>query len=224
MDITPFTLFLLPAGLGLLGFIEPCTVGGHLVFLSVQAETSRSRRTTALAAFVIARALAMGAAGAAIVWLGDALIEAQTALWLIFGLLYLAIGAAILSGRGGLLRRRLRLAPESWARARSPLALGLAFGLNIPACAAPILFGLIGLAVSEGSAQAGFVMMAVFGLALSAPLIPISLAPRLIGWTTAASDWMRGPGRAILGAVFALLGLWSIWFGLHVDPADWSGR
>lgn len=33
MEISFQTLVLLPVGLGLLGFIEPCTIGGHLLFL-----------------------------------------------------------------------------------------------------------------------------------------------------------------------------------------------
>jgi len=26
------------------------------------------------------------------------------------------------------------------------------------------------------------------------------------------------------GLVFIVLGLWSVWFGLFVDPAAWAGR
>jgi len=36
------------------------------------------------------------------------------------------------------------------------------------------------------------------------------------------AEWLRAR-RWIFSAVFIPLGIWSIWFGLFVDPADWSG-
>ncbi|HEX9858459.1 MAG TPA: cytochrome c biogenesis protein CcdA, partial [Paracoccaceae bacterium] len=120
------------------------------------------------------------------------------------------------------LRRRIRIAPEAWKSAQSPALQGAAFGLNIPACAAPILFGLIGAAAATGSATTGFVMMAVFALALSAPLVPLSMVPALARPLDRLRDWMR-PRRWPVGAVFIGLGFWSVWFGLYVDPADWAG-
>jgi len=33
MEFTPVATILLPIGLGLLGFIEPCTIGAHLIYL-----------------------------------------------------------------------------------------------------------------------------------------------------------------------------------------------
>ncbi len=66
-------------------------------------------------------------------------------------------------------------------------------------------------------------MMFLFGLFLSAPLVVFAIYPRLVGWLERLRERMR---RApwILGVVFVLLGVWSIWFGLYVDPASWAGR
>ena len=108
-----------------------------------------------------------------------------------------------------------------WNSASNPLIQGLAFGLNIPACAAPILFGLMGTAVASGSAATGFVMMAIFAVGLSLPLVPLSVLPRLSASLDRLTDWLR-PRRWLFGLIFVSLGLWSIWFGLFVDPADWS--
>lgn len=66
-------------------------------------------------------------------------------------------------------------------------------------------------------------MMSVFALALTLPLIPISVAPGLASRLDRVSIWLR-PRRWLLGVIFVGLGLWSIWFGLFVEPADWSGR
>ena len=132
----------------------------------------------------------MGGFGGLIVLAGQRLLGVQTGLWLLFGLGYLAIGLVFLTGGGSGLRRRIRIAPEAWKSAQSPALQGAAFGLNIPACAAPILFGLLGAATTTGTATAGFAMMAVFALALSAPLLPLSLVPAL--WESVGFAAFRG--------------------------------
>ncbi len=223
MGLSLQTLVLLPVGLGLLGFVEPCSVGGHMLFLQTQEERSPPARAGAVAVFVVVRALTMGIFGAVIAWAGALLIGVQTWFWLAFGSIYLVVGLAFLLARAGLVKRPLRLAPEGWRRAKSPAVLGLAFGLNIPACAAPILFGLLGLSAGVGSTAAGFAMMALFGFALSFPLVPVALFPRLAEPLSHLASWLRNR-RWVLGSVFVLLGVWSIWFGLYVDPADWAGN
>lgn len=221
MDITSQTL-LLAFGLGLLGFVEPCTIGAHMLFLGAQARRPMNRRLGAALTFLLARLAVMGGFGGMIVVAGHRLIGVQTGAWLVFGAIYLGLGLAILLGWDKAMRYRIRLAPERWKAASNPLVQGLAFGLNIPACAAPILFGLIGTAAVSGSATRGFLMMAVFALALSLPLVPLSVIPRLAAPLDRLAVWLR-PRRWLPGIVFVGLGIWSVWFGLFVDPADWSG-
>ncbi len=222
MEFSFQTLFLLPAGLGLLGFVEPCTIGGHLLFLESQNHRSPLEKYSAISVFVVMRSLVAGLFGAVIALAGQQLIGVQTGLWLVFGLLYVGGGLAFAFGRSGLVRKKLDLAPAAWKRARHPLVLGLAFGLNIPACAAPILFGLLGLAATTGTIMAGFVMMFLFGLFLSLPLVPFATIPSLAGWLERLGRKMKRV-RWLIGVIFILLGLWSIWFGLYVDPANWAG-
>jgi cytochrome c-type biogenesis protein len=90
---------------------------------------------------------------------------------------------------------------------------GVLFGLNIPACAAPLLLALLAGAAAGGAAGAtlasGFLELALFGLALSLPLIVAVLfapARRLL-------DWLAGlSGRLPLwtGLLLVALGAWSI--------------
>tara|TARA_R110002124_G_scaffold237353_1_gene402621 strand:+ start:6822 stop:7490 length:669 start_codon:yes stop_codon:yes gene_type:complete len=221
MDLTYQTL-LLAFGLGLLGFVEPCTIGAHMLFLGGQRSRPMGQRLAAASVFLLARLVVMGGFGGMIVFLGQRLIGVQTGAWLVFGAVYLSLGLAIFGGWDRALRHRIRIAPERWKAASNPLVQGLAFGLNIPACAAPILFGLMGAATASGSALTGFVAMAVFALALSLPLLPLSVLPRLARPLDRLADWLR-PRRGILGGVFVALGLWSVWFGLFVQPVDWSG-
>ncbi|MGR3464103.1 hypothetical protein [Limimaricola sp.] len=216
-----FETLLLPLGLGLLGFVEPCTVGAHLLFLRSQSDRPRAARIRALLPFILARVAVMAGFGAALALMGRALIGVQTGMWLVFGGLYLGLGLAIWTGRDTRLRRRIALAPDRWRGAASPAVQGAAFGLNIPACAAPLLFPLLALAGSGGSAARGALVMAVFATALSLPL-----APFLLGGRSARLERLQAAlrgRRRIIGALLAALGLWSIWFGLFVDPEAWSG-
>ena len=223
MDIGFTTLILLPIGLGLLGFIEPCTIGGHLLFLDTQKSRSRDEKIRAVLIFISLRSLVAGLFGALIAFLGSRLIGIQTGLWLVFGMLYVTFGLVYLFGRSRWIKWQINLAPEPWRKARNPVVLGAAFGLNIPACAAPILFGLLGLAASTGTVATGFFMMFLFGLFLSAPLALFAFVPGLSGGLDRLGGSLR-KRRRIIGLIFVALGFWSIWFGLYVDPADWSGQ
>lgn len=222
MELTFAGMVLIPIGLGLLGFVEPCTIGAHLIFYSSQVERRDADKAAALIAFIISRMIVMGLFGAAVHVAGRQVISVQPGFWLVFGLVYFTVGIVYASGRARSFTGLITLAPEAWRRARNPVALGAAFGLSIPACAAPIIFGLLGVTATSGSTAAAFFMMALLGLALSAPLVAIALHPGLAARLTRAADWMRAR-RWILGGVFMALGLWSIYFGLFVDPADWSG-
>ena len=221
MEFSPQTLILLPIGLGLLGFVEPCTIGGHLLFLDTQKNRTAREKFNAVAIFIAVRSLVCGMFGALIAFVGQHLIELQRDLWLVFGLIYLTIGLAYLIGQLGILKTPINLAPRVWRRARNPAILGLAFGLNIPACAAPILFGLLAMAATTGTVFAGFAMMFLFGLFLSLPLAVFATIPKLAAKLDKLTHWLAQAGWMI-GIVFTALGIWSIWFWLTVDPADWA--
>jgi len=53
-------------------------------------------------------------------------------------------------------------------------------------------------------------------------LAPFALSPRLSRHLESVAQKIKKT-RWIIGVVFIALGLWSIWFGLYVDPKDWSG-
>lgn len=222
MAFNTLEFLLLPIGLGLLGFIEPCTIGGHLIFLETQNNRSIREKLNAVLTFIATRSLVTGLIGGLIAFLGQKVIAAQTGFWLIFGAIYLAIGIAFLIGRARFVKRGFSLSPTAWKRAQNPVTLGLAFGLNIPACAAPILFGLLGLAATTETMMTGFTMMFLFGLFLSSPLALFAAVPKLAMSLEALRERMKQM-RWLIGVIFALLGLWSIWFGLYVDPANWAG-
>ncbi|MEQ9641445.1 MAG: cytochrome c biogenesis protein CcdA [Alphaproteobacteria bacterium] len=218
-------LFALPIGLGLLGFVEPCSIGSSLVFVKYLEGKERASKLSQVTVFMLTRGLFIGLLGAVAALLGAAFLGFQKAAWIGLGTIYVVVGAFYLFGRAGFLMRTIGPPLSRLSKARGAATLGLLFGLNIPACAAPLIFALFGTAAAGGAAgkpiATGFVSLALFGLALSVPLVlAAAFAParRLL-------DWLAGLSRRVpfwTGIVLVALGLWSIWFGLFVNLEDWT--
>lgn len=221
MDLV--SLLLLPIGLGLLGFVEPCSIGASLFFLRQLEGRDRTSIATQTIVFVATRTVVIGLLGAAAALIGTAFADVQRFAWIGLGALFVAIGALYLSGRADRLMVSLGPGLGRWSEGRyGALGLGVLFGLNIPACAAPLLFGALGVAAVgataplAGAAQ-GFLMLGLFGLALSAPLALLVWWPPAHRLLERALAW-SGRVPWIIGGVFVAVGLWSIWFGLYVSP------
>ena len=82
------------------------------------------------------------------------------------------------------------------------------------------MLALLASAAAEGATGVtlakGFVSLALFGFALSLPLLAIVLFPP----ARRALDWIANLGDRLplwTGGLFALLGAWSIWFGFYVS-------
>ena len=209
-----WTTIAVPMGLGLLGFAEPCTVGSSLLFVKYLEGRDRAAKVADTASFALARALFIGALGAVAALVGAVFLSVQRWFWILLGVLYVALGLLYVAGQQWRVMRALGPRPGRTRGAGGGAALGVLFGLNIPACATPILGALMAASAGAASVARGFVAMAVFGLALSLPLVVVvfsrrahqqldrlaALSERLPLWT---------------GVVFIVLGGWSIHFGVR---------
>lgn len=219
------TIFL-PIGLGLLGFVEPCSIGSSMVFVKIIEGQSAPMKIAQVSVFALSRALLIGLLGALAALIGSAFLELQKGAWLLLGLSYISIGAFYALGKAGFLMRSVGPSLSRLAGLRGSIGLGLLFGLNVPACAAPLIFALLGTAAlagtsTSGAVATGFATLGLFGLALSAPLVLAVLwqpGRRLLDRLAGLS--VRIP--MVIGLVLIGLGLWSVYFGLFVDLADWS--
>lgn len=165
----------LAAGLGLLGFVEPCSVGSHLLFLKFLDRLPERQRLYQTLVFTLARAGLMAGLGVLAAVIGAQFLGIQHGLWMVLGSLYVAFGLAYLAGGAPwLIRQSDRLLPRAPATSGGA-ALGVLFGFNIPACAAPLLAVLLGGAAAQAAAGGGVayggVSLLIFGLALSSPLV-----------------------------------------------------
>lgn len=212
------SLVALPLGLGLLGFIEPCTIGSSLLFLGFLEGRTASEKVAQTLAFTLARSLLMGLLGLAAVAVGAVFVEYQKGAWALMGMLYIGLGFAYLTGRVDRLKRSFGLGLARLRGTKGAVALGLVFAFNIPACAGPLLIALLG-AAAVGSPEnygRGFVMLSLFGLALSLPIAVAALSEGGRRLFDAAAGY-SGRVPRIIGAIFVLLGAWSIRFALVAE-------
>lgn len=218
-------LAILPLGLGLFGFVEPCSLGATLVFIKAMEGRPAGIKLMQVGVFAVTRGAFIGLLGVAAALAGAAVLQLQHGAWIVLGALYAAIGVLYLSGRARWLMHGFGPTFAALSSVRGSAALGLLFGLNIPACAAPLLVALLGAAAASGATgatlAAGFVSLALFGLGLSLPLVLAVLfepARRVL-------DWLAGLSRRLpvwTGLLLIALGLWSIRFGLVV-PVNAAG-
>lgn len=214
-----FNLVALPIFFGLIGFVEPCSIGSTLLMLKqIEARPMRAKIVQTVV-FGATRALIIGLLGSLAAVLGSAFLGLQKAAWLVLGLVYVALGLLYLAGKASLLMRSFGPRLTQLRSVRGSVALGLLFGLNIPACAAPLILALLGAAAVGGASGAalvnGFVELALFGAALSLPLVlAVFFAPARRALDALAALSRRVPRWT--GAVLLALGLWSVWFALFV--------
>jgi cytochrome c-type biogenesis protein len=210
---------LAPLGLGLLGFVEPCTVGSSVLFLGYVERHPIAVRTAQALIFTVVRAIVVGALGAAAAVVGSGFAGFQQGMWIALGALYVSLGTIHLLGRQGFLSRSIGPGLARMSPKRGALALAVLFGLNLPACAAPLLVVLLGSAsASLAQVTGAFLSLALFGLALSLPLAVMVVWPRarrLLDRLTSASR--RVP--ALVGLVLVAVGLWSIYLGAVASGA-----
>lgn len=218
-EFGPMNLVVLPIGLGLLGFVEPCSIGSSLLFIKYLERKSAAIKLAQVGMFTAVRAVFIGLLGMLAVVLGASFVGFQKGAWILLGAIYVAIGAFYVVGKAGVLMVSIGPSLARLSGLRGSAGLGALFGLNIPACAAPLIFGLLGTAaatgVAGGTLAAGFVSLALFGFALSLPLVlAVLFAP-----ARRALDWLAGLSKRLpfwTGLLLIALGLWSIGFALFV--------
>jgi cytochrome c-type biogenesis protein len=218
-DFSLTGLVLLPVSLGLLGFIEPCSIGSTLVFVKYLEGKDIASKLAQVGVFAGTRAMFIGLLGMLAVMVGGAFLGFQRAAWGFLGAVYIGLGLLYLIGKAGMLMVSLGPSLSHLTDSRGSAILGVLFGLNIPACAAPLLFALLGAAAASGTARAtlasGFISLALFGFALSLPLV----VAVLFGPARRTLDRVAGLSRRLpfwTGLLLIALGLWSIWFALFV--------
>ncbi len=208
----------IPVAFGLIGFVEPCSMGANFIFLAYLRGRPAGERVRHALTFVLSRALFLGLLGGGVAWLGQSFAEGAFLYSAGLGALYIFLGLMGLGLYFGLFSFPMG-DPAAWFQKKAGLSLpmGVAFGLSAPICATPLFLALLGQAGLSGVAN-GFTSLVLFGLALSAPLFVIAKSRR-------ASELLSRVGRhsarmpLVAGVLLLLVGLWSVvvgWRGFAV--------
>ena len=213
----------LPLGLGLFGFIEPCSIGASLLFIKYLEGKGATHKFAQVSIFALTRALFTGALGLLSVWIGTAFLGFQKGAWIVFGMIYVLFGVMYLTGKSRVLLVSLGPRLARFSGLGGSAGLGFLFAFNIPACAGPLIFTLLGTAAASGASGGaiinGFISLAIFGFTLSLPLVvAVLFTPARRGL-----DWLAGLSARIpfwAGVVLIAVGLWSIGFGLFISPGE----
>lgn len=215
-----WAMMLFPLALGLIGFLEPCSIGASLLFLKTLEGNSPAVKITQATVFTLTRALFIGTLGAMAALIGTAFLQFQRGGYVMLGTLYVVLGIVYLTGFAGKLMARIGPSMSRFSTVKGSAALAVFFGLNVPACSLPLLAAVLGSAAVAGASEVGqgFAMLALFGFGLSLPL----LVAVTFGRAQRALEWLLDYSRrapVMIGALFVILGAWSIYFGIS---APWA--
>lgn len=180
-----YQITLIPIAFGLLGFVEPCSIGANIIFLGYLQARNAGKILEAIK-FTVTRALFLGLIGLLVGVVGQPMRTGTYSYSLLLGVAYVVLGLLGLwwsyRGTGFTSLDFGRYFPKEGA-----VPLGVVFGLTAPACSLPLFLALLALGAIEG-AWVGFLSLFLFGLALSAPLV-------LIASSAKAEEILRSLGR-----------------------------
>jgi len=202
MSIT--SIFLIPLAFGLFGFIEPCSLGINTIFLNHINKFSKARRIFETLLFTFIRGFILALVGLSAAFIGKMFITVQASLFTVLGVIYIALGLFVM-----IKNSYFSIDFSKHFRNKSTISYGLIFGVIIPACSIPFIVALMGQAAVMQNLFEGFVTLFVFGIALSLPLLFISMFEKsnnIIRWLSKKAK--NAP--IILGIILIIFGLLTI--------------
>jgi cytochrome c-type biogenesis protein len=156
---------------------------------------------------------------------GAWLVEWRTQLSFVLGVLMILLGLAFAGWLPYFTQREWRVhSIPSVGLAAAPV-IGFLFGLGWTPCLGPTLVAITSLSMTQGTAQRGALLSAVYAVGLGLPFIGAALLYRralgAFGWVRRHQVWMMRVGGLMLVAVGVLLvtGWWDdmvTWLQIHL--------
>ncbi|MHA2062027.1 MAG: hypothetical protein ACW963_07030 [Candidatus Sifarchaeia archaeon] len=216
-----YATIMLPFVFGLIGFVEPCSMGINIMFLSSIDRTNPVRRFKEIAVFMLVRALVLALLGLSASFVGSKLFSFERGFFVLLALFYISIGFLMIFSKS-LLEKLRNVRTAHWLgldfKEGAIKRLGLIAGLTIPACAIPLIAVLLSQSLLLGNIITGFIALFVFGLALTTPLAVFSFFKRGIiwlGWIAERAKKFRVAG----GVILILIGIGTFFSGSYWNKA-----
>jgi cytochrome c-type biogenesis protein len=83
-----YVTIILPFFFGLIGFVEPCSMGINIMFLTSIARTSSARRIREIAVFMLMRAFVLALLGLSVSLFGDGLFSFERGFFTLLALIW----------------------------------------------------------------------------------------------------------------------------------------
>ena len=94
--MTIYSLVILPFVFGLVGFVEPCSMGINAIFLSSIERKNRGNRAKEITIFVLRRAFVLALIGVSAAFVGNKYFSFQQYFFIILASLYIIVGILML--------------------------------------------------------------------------------------------------------------------------------
>ncbi len=198
------SLLFMPLVFGVVGAFTPCALGINAVFLGRIAGKSKHQRLTEWLLFSLTRAAFLAILGLAFGLLGQLVGDFVRGYQVIISYGLILLGTLFIASRFwplplpglSLMPAVANLGETHRTSAGGALALGVVFGLDIPACASPLVLGLLAQTVLVGNYLFGVIALFIFGVGMSLPVL-------IVGAFDGANHWLLNAARHY-GATFYL--------------------
>lgn len=206
--------FAVAALAGLISFLSPCVlplIPGYLAVLGGSVSNQKPILPTFI--FVLTFTSIFASFGIAFGQIGSYLLEYQTILNRIFGVVLIGMGL-IFAGFGKAAQLQFKLPLKTATRAQ-PVLLGIVFAVGWTPCIGPTLAAVQTLALTEATATKGALLSISYGIGLGIPFILLSVmaakSPRIVKQLRQKQQlfiWAGSIFLIVLG-ILLLSGLWA---------------
>ncbi|MFG3661233.1 cytochrome c biogenesis CcdA family protein [Streptomyces sp. NPDC047706] len=228
-------LLALPVALlgGLVSFFSPCVlplVPGYLSYVTGVtgtdlAEARRGRMVVGASLFVLGFTAVFVSGGALFGYFGSTLMEHQSTLTKVLGVLMVLMGVFFMGLMPWLTQREFRFHTRPTTGLVGAPLLGALFGIGWTPCIGPTLASVLALSSNQASAGRGAILTIAYCLGLGVPFVLAAVAFRkalgAFGWVKRHYVWVMRIGGIMMIATGVLL-LTGAWDRLVQEMQTWS--